>query len=148
MNTEEICEEQREVLDKLLVLRVAGIIGRLEVKGKGYNLGNRSQNFREHLNKLLVIRIILACLQTTNLCQALQSNISELWHLQKARTQRVDDRRLEDIAKGNPVEKAKESLKGCLDKACLSGTVQDFIAKLEDRRELGAHSCLQVLGLR
>lgn len=62
VNAKEVSKEKCKILNELLVFRIAGIVGRLEVKRKRDDLGDCSENFCEHLNQLLIVRIVLASL--------------------------------------------------------------------------------------
>lgn len=129
----EVAQEKGQILDKLLVLRVAGIISSFEVKSQWNDLGYCGQNFSEHLNQLFVVVVPRARLKSSNLGQTLQCNISEFGHLQKPLPEGVDNGRLENITKRDPVKESKKGLEGGLDQTFLGGAIQDFIAKLEDR---------------
>lgn len=60
----------------------------------------------------------------------------------------VDDLRLKDIPQRYPVEEPQERLQRRFDQARLVRLLQNFIAQIEDLRELAAHALLQVLRLR
>lgn len=150
MHAKEVAEEESEVLDELLVSRVALRVCGLEIQAQGDKGGDGGQDLSEHLDQLLVVRAGLARpagLQTTNLCQALECHVPELGYLQEARAQRLDKRRLEDVAQRDPVAEAEKRLEGGLDQTRLCGGVQDLLAELEDLRELGAHGSLEVASL-
>lgn len=147
MGGEKVTQEKGQILDELLVLGVTRIISALEVESQRNNLGNGGQNFGEHLNQFLVIVVPSTSLESSNLCQTLQCYISELGHLQKSFSKSIDNGRLEDIAKRNPVKESKKGLEGSLDQTFLSGAIQYFVAKLEDGWKLCTHRRLQVLRL-
>lgn len=147
MTSEEVAQEKSQILDKLLILRVARIIGRLEIKSQWDDLGNSSQNFGKHLDQLLIVIISATSLESSNLSQTLQSNISEFGHLQKSLPENVDNGRLENIAKRNPVKESKKCFEGGLNQTFLGCAIQDFVAKLENGWKLGTHRRLQILGL-
>lgn len=145
MHSEKVAEEKSQVLHKLLISRVTARVCGFKVQGHGDNVGNGGQDFRKHLDELLVIGVGLAgaaCLQTTNLGQALQRNISELGCWQKTGSQSLDKGRLKDVAKRDPVAKGEQGLESGHDEAWLIGRVEDFLAELEDLRKLGAHGLL------
>ena len=56
-------------------------------------------------------------LETTNLGQALQCDISELWHFQEPCSERINDGGLKDISERDPVEETEKSLKRSLDQS-------------------------------
>jgi hypothetical protein len=146
----KVAEEEGQVLDELLITRIALRVRRLEVHIQGDDVGNGSQDFGEHLDQLLIVCIDLAraaCLQTANLCQALQCDIPELWHLEESRPERLDQGGLEDVSQWNPVAEAQERLQGGLDKARLGRAIENLLAELENLGELGAHGRLQVARL-
>lgn len=148
VHAEEIAKEQRQVLDEFLVARVAGRVGRLQVHAERNDVGDGRQDLGEHLDEGLAIVGLLArrtsYLQTTNLGQTLESNVSELGNLQETRPEGFNKRGLEDITERDPVAEAQQGFEGGLDKAGLVGRVENFLAKLENLRELGAHGSLEV----
>lgn len=150
MHGEEIAQEQRQVLHKLLVPRIALGIGRLEIHRQRDDGGNGREDLGEHLDKLLVVVAHLARarrLQAANLGQALQGNVAELGNFEEACAEGVNKRGLEDVAEGDPVAETQQGFEGGLDKASLGGRVENLRAELEDLRELGAHGGLEVAGL-
>lgn len=87
MHAEEVAEEQSQVLDEFLVSRIALRVRGLEIQAERNKRGDRGQDLREHLDKLLIIVPGLARpagLETTDLCQALKRHVSELRRLEEA----------------------------------------------------------------
>ena len=148
---EKVAEEQGQVLDELLVLGVAGRIRVLQVHLDRDDVGDGAQRLGEHLDQLLVVVGDLAGarrLQAADLGQALEGDVPELRDREEATPQRVDQRRLEDVAEGDPVAETQQRLQRRVDEAGLGGRVEDLGAELEDLGELGAHGRLQVPRLR
>ena len=147
MHAEEVAEEQGQVLDKLLVPRVAAGVGSLEVERDGDDVGNGGQDLGEHLDELLVVRVGLAgasSLEAADLGQALKGDVPELGDGEEARAQGVDQGGLEDVAKRDPVAESEKGLERRLDEAGLVGRGEDLLAELKDLRKLGTHGLLQV----
>lgn len=147
VHSEEIAEEESQVLYKLLIPRVAAWICALEIKRNGNNVSNGSQGLGEHLNKLLVVRVGLAgasSLKTTNLSKALHGDVSELGGREETGSQCLDKRCLEDVSQGDPVAESQKGLEGRLDQTRLCGRVENLLAEVEDLRELGAHGLFEV----
>ena len=102
VHTEEVAKEQRQVLDEFLIAGVTGRICRLQVHAERNDVGDGRKDLGEHLDKGLAIVGLLtrrtSYLQTTDLGQALEGNVTELGNLQETRPKGFDKGGLEDIA--------------------------------------------------
>lgn len=150
MHPEEVAQEQGEVLDELLVTRIALRIRRFQVHRKRDEVGDCGQNLGKHLDELLVVRVGLARpsrLQTANLGQALERHVPELGHLKEPRPQCLDQGRLKYVAERNPVAEPQQRLQGGLDEAGLTRRVENLLAEVEDLGEFGAHGGFEIARL-
>lgn len=150
MHTEEVAEKEGQVLDELLITGVTLRVCRFQVHCQGDEVGDSGQDFSKHLHELLVIVVRLARaagLQTSDLGQALEGHIPELRNLEKTSSQGIDQRCLENVSQRDPVTKPQQRLQGSLDKAREGRRVEDFLAEVENLRELVAHRRLEVARL-
>src|ERR1700759_5253783 len=109
MHGEKIGEEERQVLDKFLVGAVAVGIGSLEVHGQRNDVGDGCECFTVHLSQLFVVPRLRV--QTSNLRQALQSDVPERRNFKKAASKGFNKtgarrRGLKYVSQGYPVQEA------------------------------------------
>lgn len=147
VGAEESAEEQSQVLDKLLIFRVAGAVCRLQIQGEWDDLRYGCEDLCEHVDLLLIVCAVALGLQSSNLSQALQCNVAEFWCLQEACAKGIDNGGLENIAQWNPTEEAEKSLQGSVDQTWLGGGGEDLVTELENGGELSAHRGLKRLRL-
>jgi hypothetical protein len=147
MGTEEAGKEKSQIGNELLVASIASSIGFLQVQRQGNNVRDRCERLREHVHKPLVIVIRSANLQTTNLREALEGDVSEVGNIQESGQESINDGCFEDITQWDPIQEAEQGLEGRLDEAGLVGGVENFGAQLEDGGKLLGHGGLQVAGL-
>jgi hypothetical protein len=83
-------------------------------------------------------------LQATDLCQALKCNVPEFGYRQKAGTQGLDKRGLEDVPKRDPVAEAQQSLQSRINEARLIRRVEHLLAQRENLGKFGTHGLLQI----
>lgn len=82
-------------------------------------------------------------MQSTNLRKALQGDVAELLRRQEARTERLNERCLENIAEGDPVAETQKGFEGRLDQAGLISSLEDLLAEAEDLGKFSTHGLLQ-----
>ena len=74
---------------------------------------------------------------------ALQGDVTELLRWQKTGAKRLNERRLENVAEGDPVAETKQGLEGSLDQAGLISSLENLLAEAENLGKLGTHGLLQ-----
>mmetsp|Transcript_4868 Transcript_4868/g.10580 ORF Transcript_4868/g.10580 Transcript_4868/m.10580 type:complete len:233 (+) Transcript_4868:2178-2876(+) len=85
--------------------------------------------------------------ERANLGQARKHVVPKSRQRQEVVHESLDERRLENVAERDPVEKLEQRLERADEQRLLRRMAQDVLAKLEDEREVGVERLLQLLCL-